>query len=39
MNPRILLMGLLIAALAYFVVVVPKMEGEGTVVPRASHEP
>ena len=37
MNLRILLMGLLMAALVYFAFVVPRMEGEGTVVPRANQ--
>jgi len=38
MNLRIIAMAVLIAALAYFVFVVPQMEGEGTVVPRASQQ-
>ena len=35
MNLKVVLLALLIAALAYFAIVVPRMEGEGTVVPRA----
>jgi hypothetical protein len=34
MSPKLLLAALLIAALVYFVFVVPSMEGTGTVVPR-----
>ena len=35
---RITLLALLIAAMAYFVFIVPRMEGEQTLVPRASQK-
>ena len=38
MNLRSVLMVFLIVALAYFAFVVPRMEGEGTVVPRARQK-
>lgn len=38
MNLRMVLLAILIAAAAYFVFVVPRMEGDKTVVPRASQK-
>jgi hypothetical protein len=34
MNLKLLLLGLLVVALVYFVFIVPGMEGRGPVVPR-----
>ncbi len=38
MRVKILLMALLIAAAAYFVVIVPSIEGSETLVPRTEEE-
>jgi hypothetical protein len=38
MNARFALMAVLIAAMAFYALVVPRIEGEGTVVPRARQK-
>jgi hypothetical protein len=38
MNPKTLVIVLLIAAVAWFVIIAPRMENTETVVPRASQK-